>query len=211
MFHLERMNGLSPSRPTVLGAEDILRLPHGEILSKGDMEGLTQTSMSNVSHEIPFLGDGVGIMGCLVYIFEIWAQILTRIQGEAFGFGSTADSTILRKMTERMASISGRHSYGSSLHGEGQHKWHQWVTNHSAFSVPVDQDEAASVWSVGYSRFIAKQKLLFKKYILATDLMYATAVLRGLTHYNQAQRGNALSTVIFYYVRSRGSHQRNDK
>ncbi|ORY71619.1 uncharacterized protein BCR38DRAFT_331693 [Pseudomassariella vexata] len=103
-FILERTNGIFPSRPTLLNADDIfLRLPYDETLFNKGVENAPETPMFDIVRGQSSLRQGVGIMGYLLYIVEIWGWVLAKIHRETRGSDtSDSDPQLLDKITERL-------------------------------------------------------------------------------------------------------------
>jgi hypothetical protein len=181
---LERMNGLSPSRPTLLKAQDIfLRLPHNEGVFNNNMEDVTETPMFDGTREIPLIGNAVGVMGCLVYIVEIWGRILTRIQRETLGSDPLeADPRILEKITERLKQYHDalpprfRFTDQNMARASGDGTDGSLVTLHLVFLMAKIKFTRHGQSAI--ARSLQAEAIVQKTQSLATDLMYATSMLR---------------------------------
>ncbi|KAK8002793.1 alcohol dehydrogenase [Apiospora arundinis] len=103
LYILERINGLFPSRPTLLKTRDIfLRLPHDETLFDDNMGNVPETPMFDVSRDIPS-SNSIGIMGYLVNIIEIWGRVLSGVQREALGAAPVeAEPRFIERISERL-------------------------------------------------------------------------------------------------------------
>ncbi|KAI0122884.1 fungal-specific transcription factor [Xylariales sp. AK1849] len=183
-FILERLNGLFPSRPTLLKAKDIsLRLPHDEVAFDSNMEGLPETPMFDVSREIPSFGESVGIMGCLVHAVEIWGRVLGQIQRESMGSGPLqSDSRTLEKVTERLRqfqdAIPPRFSFSdpnlAKASADGVDA--SLATLHLVFLLAKTKFSRHSQAAV--ARPLQAEAIVQESKSLATDLMYASSTLR---------------------------------
>ncbi|KAI0471079.1 hypothetical protein GGR56DRAFT_129313 [Xylariaceae sp. FL0804] len=185
-FIWERLNGLSPARPSILQAEDVfIQLPQQERAFDEGRLSPTPTPPLDVHRDLLSLPSDVGMMAHLVLIVEVYGRILLWVQREATR-PQPAEPDYL-KVLERMAArlrqcqdvlptehrFSDRNLAAASEEGrEGS-----LITRHLVWLMA--KTKFARHAQTSLTRSLPLEERAQKALALAGDLMYATVALRG--------------------------------